>query len=1277
MNINNLVFFDKNGESYNFNHNALGHWEGADYFLPVSTALFDCSNLFILENIGPDIYKFPEMEVDSKFEIVWTTQNAKTNFFLFTVQLENPHSDSTRYLQNHDSITISYSDFGQISGNLDLTYPMQVNVAFTPSAEIAYTRVLQIYYTTSTTRSLVLEMVFYGEGEDEDERYRIWLTNFGVKFNKEDALLLKDYDLKEGLPDWQQINLARKQLLVTIDQVYPYVGTYKGLVNLIDILGYRDVLRVKEYWQDSDTASAYYQKYAMVDVTDLMQIGDSTEINLVDENGQIKRGGKFKKTEFLALSYQFTIAGDTYDEDGLPEVIETTDFPVNEIFFKLDGVARKLKEEILPINVLIKDIIGEFIYFTKFNLRDWPDTTFIENSDLSDTYTITVLMPEIGSTDLKIRDLKSLYPKLTVDSIFPSITFNTGTAQPYQDAQHYPADQIPYLITAISDYYNSIKYNEFYHIGEANALDNPDDVVDKIGCPIILEAYISDLTLQQLDGITFGDFILSEATTSSSAYVIGIGSKMFGCATVQPFRLGSKVKITMTTDQSSYMVGTVTAINEITNQIVVNVTEAFGTSYSNGWSINLIDTHFTIGTLKYKNGYEIEWVITGPNDYYFQWRDIVTTTAKIPHILPYTGDYLILVKVHDMHGATSVDYKTITVKSEVPILEAFIKIQDKTKYDIKTLHNITIGDLADSPLYNPYATVINLNGENYPLSEIYTHYLDWFTYSQHYGIGNPQEAVQIYDSLNGFQNISLSANPVKNQWGTGSANGQPTIGDYASAKLSDMRFVNFGELGYVGDILDGFYLDLRNLKTDSPGSYTTSLQFGGFTPIGFFMLIQTAAELLIYLQSTTSPGWTDYTYQLFGDRIKATAKFQDKKSHSIIKQVSVLSGVFNATEYLPSSIDLDISSSMIKLGLCTLIQTEMIGPSGPFWIGPSGPIGWLGPSGPYFEGVSGPSWIGTSGEFWIGPSGFFYSNPSDWPSSWPDYPNPLWPDPYRIDDPIWPSTSGLTFPTVNSNTTLQPGDRLRIQNEFGGYAEGYVISLSDYQIEVEIDLINDVDNFEYFNLSIIDTIYTFNKPVHVFDYQSIAKVQLTLADADLILDEDLLFLTCQFKDKLASTRLHTGPNASDIRYWINKGCIVYDNTLGIQTGYLPSDYDQNTLSMTSVRATYNTIIAPLYHPVFIIISNLTSNVETEWTLTLNSNSIVTVKTTSYFVWRFVTPGEYTLHVKSTDTRGNVSVLDTTVTISVIMTVDEYQKYVEKQLNNRKYQMTHQSNGPNK
>jgi hypothetical protein len=473
MNISNLLFFDKKGESYNLNWNSDGYWEGADYFLPVSTEIFDNSNIFILEKITDNSgtrYKFPQMEPGSKFDIVWKTADAKKTFFLFTISLDGTGPDAINYINTQNSITVNYSDFGQENQDLELSYPFQINVAFNPTEERSYSRVMQLYYTNDSGTSLVMEMTFYGEGEGEDERFRVWLENFGIKFNREDALLLKEYDLKESLSDWTQLNQARKQLLVNQDQVYPYVGTYKGMLNIINLLGYRDVLRVKEYWRDSDPNSNYYKKFAMVDVTDLMQLGDINKVNLVDENGGLKNSKKFKKTEFLALAYEFTVATDNYDDDGLPEVVETTEFTVDEMFFKLHGIAKKLETEILPVNVIIRDIIGEFIYFNKLNLRNWIDETTIESFQINDVYRVKILEPNESSLELKIRDIKTLYPKLNGISPFPSLTYNEGPIEPYQNNQQYPLAEIPVLIQAISDYYADL-INYEYRNGDTNPAD--------------------------------------------------------------------------------------------------------------------------------------------------------------------------------------------------------------------------------------------------------------------------------------------------------------------------------------------------------------------------------------------------------------------------------------------------------------------------------------------------------------------------------------------------------------------------------------------------------------------------------------------------------------------------------------------------------------------------------------------------------------------------------------------------------------------------------------
>jgi len=1246
MNIDNLVFFDKNGESYNFGRSSSGNWEGADYFLPISLELYDCSNIFILENTN-GVYTFPKMESGSSFEVKWKTANNRTNLFLFNVLVEGTGTTAYNYLEKQEYITINHSDFGQ-AGTLALTYPLQLNIAFTPSDEIAYARVLQIYYKTTIDSTLVLELTFYGEGEGEDERLRIWLANFGIKFNRQDALLLKDYDLKEALADYKELNAVRKLILVNRDQIYPYIGTYKGLLNILSLMGYRDVLRVKEYWRDIDPTSSYYNKFAMVDFTDLLDSTEDTTFDLVDQNNQIKTGGKFEKTEFLALTYQFSKAGDTYDDDGLPNVITTTDFTVNEIFFKLHGVVVKLKDEIIPINVVIKDIIGEFIYFEKFNIRYWIDETTIESFSLSDEYRINIVEPadyvssynytldanntivdtiqNANSNYLKIRDLKSLYRKAGGISIFPETSFNLGLIDPYDDGQFYSIDKKDTLIQAISDYYSTFKSFIFEYPNSVSPLDQGDDTSDKIGCPIVIEAYVPDLTLQQLDGIQFIDFITVAATTSSSTNTINTGLKYFSCATIQPFKVGDYIKVYQSVYYNNYMIGRITEINPPSmsgNTIVIDVYSYNGEGTLTGWTVQLIDRHFTINNLKYKNVYEIEWIITGPQNYRFEWRTSTLGTNKIPHILPHTGEYAIEIRAYDMSGAVSNQFRKITVSPDQPIIQVFTKIPDKFRYDFKNLDNVTIGDLADSPLYYPYANVINSE-----ISSISNHYLDWNTYSNYYGVGANHTDIQLSITENSLIQYSQSTETIKNSWGTGSANGQATISNYLTASLGDLYHVNFSNFGLTADQLDGFYITLRGEDYQyNLNSNLVAIKFGGFDEIDLTTLANpTIEEVLDYLQNTSDAGLSNYSYQIIEtqvgpsalplSRIKATATYQDPQNHSIIKLISSVSGLDSSlNKWTPSSANLTISST------------------NPLIYGPSSlPQTVYGPSSVPVPAI-------TDGEYTL----------TDFGGS----------------------------ETLYGNTYLAVGDRLRIQNDNGDYIEGTITQMTVGQTVIIIDEAHGAGILSDFNLFLIDTVYTFNKPVSVFNQTEINKIQQNLLQTNLRIDEDLLFLDCPFDDCLQTLNPYTPAAASNINYWIDKGFVKYDNSeIGpssipaSQTGYLPSNYDENSFNLSNIKLTYGSLIVPLHHPIFITIANLVSNIETVWTLKLNGQLIANVISTSYFIWRFTKPGTYTLDIDSVDTRGNHSISTSSIIISTLVTPSEYKNYIEKQLNIRKYKIEH-------
>jgi len=902
MNVSNLKFFDKNGESYNLELVTDGtnqYWYGANYFLPISTALYDVANIFILEKTGAE-YHFPNLGVNGKLNARWKTQNDTDNFFMFSI-IAPTATDSNSYLNKITQFEVLESDFGTNYNFTALKYPLQINVAFTPILEKSYTRSLEIFWNNGSTNLKIAEIGFYGEGEDEDERFRIWLANFGVKFNREDAEILKDYNLKEGLPNWQEVNLARKEILVNHNQIYPYVGTYKGLINLVNILGYRDVLKVKEYWQNVDTRSPYYEKFAQVDITDMLDDGIIQNLDLVNRNAQIKQGTRFAKTEFLALVYQFSQPSGQFDDDGLPIIEFTTEFSVNEIFYKLNKLSEKLKTEILPINVVIKDVIGEFIYFEKFNLRYWPDRTDIVDTQINEKFKIELLQPNTKSLELIIRDIKALFPKENLVSAFPFVTFNVSTIQPYQNNQLYDPIQAKTFIQAISNYYQNKKAYEFRYHGETNPFKQGDDAHSQVGCPIVLHATIDELTLSQLDGSKFDEFRVSKAFVRA-ATIINI--QLTGLQQIDGIQLinGDRVLVKNQNDPIqngiwiAYDTAWIRAVDFITYLgslgAIVFVDEGLQNK-NTGWycTDNLLEqagiipitfgpyldetpesmkSHHTLGTLKYRDSFETEWTIAGPNNYQYTVRGKTVDYAKWPHILPYTGDYTIELKMYDLAAGVSIDYRKITVETEEPGLTVFTRLEDKFNYQLANLSNVMIQDFGSSSLYNAAINVIDPDPNS---ALVDGNYFNVSTYINDFGLGSAVNRVEILNG-NNYEPIVDSNLALAKQWGIGLNSGRLTLGDLADAQIGSLYHTRLKHTTYPTDYLNGFSINPIGLIT---------MQYGEFPEITVPpQYSSNLTQFVNYMNQAPFPGWSNYRYKVLGNDVKADAKFIDRKNHAIL-----------------------------------------------------------------------------------------------------------------------------------------------------------------------------------------------------------------------------------------------------------------------------------------------------------------------------------------------------------------------------------------------------------
>ena len=141
-------------------------------------------------------------------------------------------------------------------------------------------------------------------------------------------------------------------------------------------------------------------------------------------------------------------------------------------------------------------------------------------------------------------------------------------------------------------------------------------------------------------------------------------------------------------------------------------------------------------------------------------------------------------------------------------------------------------------------------------------------------------------------------------------------------------------------------------------------------------------------------------------------------------------------------------------------------------------------------------------------------------------------------------------------------------------------------------------------------------------------------------------------------------------YWINNqfgNYIEFSSTTdpaATVTGFLPSNLDQNTFSLSNLKTGPDGLVIPLHQPIFAAVANIESKKECIWTLRLFGKEVVTIKNTSTFIWRFSEPGEYSLNVKVTDVNNNEYTLVTKFNAIHANRIKDYTKYIEDTLNRR-------------
>ena len=491
---NNLKIFK--GTEYNLNavQDSNGVWNASIYLDEVSTGLYESANIFILEEVvsNSNIYlnkPISESNTSTRFEFEWDINIYESeDILMYGASLENGVIKIDEKKGQSIDIVDSSVSTGTVNGLKEVSSidneAVQVNIALTSQDEGRHQRTLLVYANDGVDKILIAKLLVYGEVVGEDERLKILLQNFGASLEAEDFILFKEHDITEMSPDYILLNQKRRELLLEMSNIKPFIGTYKAVLNAIDFFGYNN-LTLKEYWLNINTGSSSFGKLQAIPVANSSKYGEAIRKGMTIEIPN----SNLKKTSRFSLVYKINTPNGEVDEWDIPKVDEVFDFTPEEVLIKLYGLKRKLHREFLPMSARIVDITGEGDFFAQKNQNIWnnqnPITFITEGIDIKyEEFPI--------NRSLFVEDVSLILKKVYNPNQLPTDLVDPGTG--YEDTQSI-------LNTSFEDY-GTLSSQQLEDLREAITLfyqtyyDQPLDTFNydidgstsvPVGCPIILD----------------------------------------------------------------------------------------------------------------------------------------------------------------------------------------------------------------------------------------------------------------------------------------------------------------------------------------------------------------------------------------------------------------------------------------------------------------------------------------------------------------------------------------------------------------------------------------------------------------------------------------------------------------------------------------------------------------------------------------------------------------------------------------------------------------------
>lgn len=405
------------------------------YFNKVSTGLVETESIYILTESFADEFKTHRgtHKYTTVAEHSLSCNNSASSFidrYKLMFFIDCREQSNFRFFTTKNNEVV-WSDRKFIDFNADNNYAVgdthsgyRVDIGFTGDLEGTYEDNMYVFIIDTKSKDeyseypgdayLIGTIKLFAETEGEDERYRTLCDNFGLPDPKETYNAFAETDILQESPDYVKINKFSKKLYLSYDQIFPYVGTYKALINILKVLGYNDIF-FKEWYKD--LGSNKKSNLVTFDI-DLKYNKNLKTISNIPLEERIQ----LKKLNWISMVYKMSEENNIpIDEFGFPSVDTKDNYYDNGTLVKLISLKKYLEKYILGVNCTITDITGEGIIFERYNtykygtyqqVLEYNNEKSISlqidnpNGTICDGYSCVEASIITSNSDIPIEDLK-------------------------------------------------------------------------------------------------------------------------------------------------------------------------------------------------------------------------------------------------------------------------------------------------------------------------------------------------------------------------------------------------------------------------------------------------------------------------------------------------------------------------------------------------------------------------------------------------------------------------------------------------------------------------------------------------------------------------------------------------------------------------------------------------------------------------------------------------------------------------------------------------------